>query len=148
MFYLGWEQGKGTYSHIEIFFKFCCEKCTFPIQKPLRRKWNSWLSHLKSVKGYDLANSAISVLSSIIKPVFNGSIWKVDLWYADLLKGFFNIRPDLPRYATTWDVTRVFTFIKSKPIFEDCNLTTVSHRLAMPLYLTTGQINQSIKSLD
>ena len=44
------------------------------------------------------------------------------------LEGFFNIRPDLPRYATTWDVTKVFTFNKSKPIFADCDLTTVSQR--------------------
>ena len=90
----------------------------------------------------------MSALSSIIKLVFNGSIWKIDLWYADLLKGFFNIRPDLPRYATTWDVTKVFTFNKSKPIFADCDLTTVSQRLATPLHSTTSQINQTIKSLD
>ena len=60
----------------------------------------------------------------------------------------FNIRPTLPRYVTTWDVTKVFTFIKSKPTITNCDLKAISHRLARLLYLTTGQKDQTIKCLN
>ena len=69
------------------------------------------------------------------------------LWYADFSKGFY-IRPALPRYVTTWDVTKVFTFIKSKPTLINCDLKTLSHRLAILLCLTTGQRDQTIKCLN
>ena len=60
----------------------------------------------------------------------------------------FNIRPTLPRYVTTWDVTKVFTFIKSKPTITNCDLKAIYHRLARLLYLTTGQKDQTIKCLN
>ena len=56
-----------------------------------------------------------------------------------LLQGFFNIMPALPRYVTSSEVTKVFTFIKSKATLTDYALKTISHRLAMILCLTTGQ---------
>ena len=65
-----------------------------------------------------------------------------------LLKGIFNIRPALPRYVTTWDVTKVFTFIKLKPTVTNCDLKTLSHRLAIRLCLTTDQRDQTIKCLN
>ena len=65
-----------------------------------------------------------------------------------LPKGVFNIRPALPRYVTTWDVTKVYTFIKLKPTPTDCALKTLSHRLAIPFCLTTGQRDQTIKCLN
>ena len=60
----------------------------------------------------------------------------------------FNIRPALPRYITTCDVTKVFTFIKSKPTLTNCDLKTLSHRLAILLCLTTGQRDQTIECLN
>ena len=65
-----------------------------------------------------------------------------------LLKGVFNIRLALPRYVTTWDVTKIFTFIKLRPTLTNCDLKTLSHRLAILLCLTTGQRDQTIKCLN
>ena len=59
-----------------------------------------------------------------------------------LLKGVFNIRPALPRYVTARDVTKVFTFIKSKPALTNYDLKTPSHRLA------AGQRDKTIKCLN
>ena len=60
----------------------------------------------------------------------------------------FDIRPALPRYVATWDVTKVFNFIKSKPTLENCDLKALSHRLAILLCLTMGQREQTIKCLN
>ena len=54
----------------------------------------------------------------------------------------------MPRYVATWDATKVFAFIKSKPTLSNCDLKTFSHRLAILLCLTTGQRDQTIKCLN
>ena len=97
--------------------------------------------YFKTGVGYSLVNSARLALPSVIKPVSNVAFGKSPL-LCRLLKGVFNIRPALPRYVTTWDVTKVFTFIKSKPSLTNYDLKTLSHRLA------TGQRDQTIKCLN
>ena len=54
----------------------------------------------------------------------------------------------MPRYVTTWDVTKIFTFIKLRPTLTNCDLKTLSHRLAILLCLTTDQRGHTIKCLD
>ena len=103
--------------------------------------------YFKTGVGYSSVNSARSALSSVIKPVCYVPFGKSSL-VCRLLKGIFNIRPASPRYVTTWDVTKVFTFIKSKPALTNCDLKTLSHRLAIILCLTTGQRDQTIKCLN
>ena len=71
---------------------------------------------------------------------------KNHLWYADFSKEFSIYGQ--PIYVTPWDVTKVFTFIKSKPALTTCDLKTLSHRLAILLCLTTGQRDQTIKCLN
>ena len=65
-----------------------------------------------------------------------------------LLKEVFNIKSSLTRYVTTWDVTNVFAFIKSKPTVTNCHLKTLSHRLAILLCLTTCRKDQTMKCLN
>ena len=102
--------------------------------------------HLKTRLGYSSVNSARSAFSSVIKPVGNVPFGKLPL-VCRFLKGAFNIRPALLRYVTTWDVTKVFTFIKSKLTLTNCNLKALSHRLSILLCLTTGQRDQTTKCL-
>ena len=139
--------GKRYNSHVERFVTFCCEGYTDPIQATTEMGIEFLTEYFKPGVGYSSVNSARSALSSIIKPVCNVPFGKSPL-VRRLLKGVFNIRPALPRYVTTWDVTKVFTFIKSKPTFTNCDLKTLSHRLAILLCLTTGQRDQTIQCLN
>ena len=97
--------------------------------------------------GCGSVNYARSAFSSIIKPVYNVLLGKSPL-VCRLSEGVFNFMSALPRYVTTWDVTKVFTFIKPKPTLADGDLKTVSHRQAMLLFLTTSQRDQTIKCLN
>ena len=144
-----WRMGteKRYNSHVERFFKFCRERYTDPIQATTEMGIVFLTEYFKTGVGYSSVNSAHSALSSIIKPVCNVLFGKSPL-VCRFLKGVFNIRPALPRYVTTWDVTKVFTFIKSKPTLTNCDLKTLSHRLAILLCLTTGQRDQTIKCLN
>ena len=98
--------------------------------------------HFKIGVGYSLINFARLALLSVIKPVCNAPFGKSPLVYR-LPKGVFNIRPNLPSYVTTWDVTTVFTFIKSKPALTDCDLEVVFHKFARRLCLRKGQVFES-----
>ena len=129
--------GKRYSSHIERFVKLFRERYTDPIQATTEIVIEFLTEYFKTGVGYSSANSVRSALSSIIKPVCNVPSGKSPL-VCRLLKGVFNIRPALPRYVTTWDVTKVFTFIKSKRTLTNCDLKTLSHRLAILLFLTTG----------
>ena len=69
------------------------------------------------------------------------------LQYTDFSKRFLILGQPVFN-VITWDVTKVFTFIKSKPALTNCYLKTLSHRLAILLCLTTGQRDQTIKCLN
>ena len=144
-----WRMGteKRYNSHVERFVKFCRERYTDPIQATTEMGIEFLTEYFKTGVGYSSVNSARSALSSIIKPVCNVPFGKSPL-VCRFLKGVFNIRPALPRYVTAWDVTKVFTFIKSKPTPTNCDMKTLSHRLAILLCLTTGQRDQTIKCLN
>ena len=144
-----WKMGteKMYDAHVERFVKFCRERYTDPIQATTEIGIEFLTEYFTTGVGYSLVNSARSALSSIIKAVCNVPFGKSPL-VCRFLKGIFNIRPALPRYVTTWDVTKVFTFIKSKPALTNCDLKTLSHRLAILLCLTTGQRDQTIKYLN
>ena len=144
-----WRMGaeKRYNSHVEKFVNFCRERYTDPIQATTEMGIEFLTEYFNTGVGYSSVNSTRSTLSSIIKPVCNAPFGKSPL-VCRFLKEVFNIRPALPRCVTTWDVTKVFTFIKSKPTLKNCDLKTLSHRLAILLCLTTGQRDQTIKCLN
>ena len=144
-----WRVGteKSNNPHVKRFVKFCRERYTDFIKATTEMGTEFLTEYFKTGVSYSSVNSVRSALSSIIKPVCNAPFGKSPL-VCRFLKGVFNIRPALPRYVTTWDVTKVFTFIKSKPTLTNCFLKTLSHRLAILLFLKTGQRDQTIKCLN
>ena len=137
-----------------MFVNLFSERYTYPIQATTEMGIEILIEYFKSGVGY----SARSALKSIIKPVCNVPVGESPL-ACRLLKEVFNIRQALPRYVITWNVTKVFTFIKSKPTkvftfimskpaLTNCDLKTLSHRLAIILCLTTSQRDQTIKCLN
>ena len=88
-------------------------------------------------------------MSCIIKPVSNIPFGKSPL-VCRLLKRVFSISLVLPKYVTTLDATKAFTFIKSKPtlINENSDLKTVPHKLAILFLLTTCKRYQNIKCFN
>ena len=73
---------------------------------------------------------------------------KNHLWFADLSKGFLILGQLCQGMLQLGTLLKVFTFIKPKPTLTDCDLKTISHRLAIVLCLTTGQRDQTIRCLN
>ena len=65
---------------------------------------------------------------------------------ARFMKGVFNLRPSLPRYTCTWDVTDVLNHLKNLAL-STIDLKTLSKKLALLLLLLSGQRLQTIYTL-
>ena len=143
-----WRVGTGERfnSCIERCVKLNHERYTDPIQATTEMEINFFTEYFKTGAGYSSVNSTGSSLSSIIKLVSSVAFANAPL-VCRLLKEIFNITPVFLRYVTTYDITKVFTFIKSKPALTDSDLKTLSYRLAILLCSTTGQREQTIKCL-
>ena len=96
--------------------------------------------------GYSAVNSARSGLSSLIKPL-HGIPFGKDPLVSRFLRGVFNIRPALSRYATTWNVSKVFQYFKKQQALVNCDLKAVPHELQILLCLTTGKRNKLLNFL-
>ena len=138
-----WEQENGTI-HMSNYLSSFVLKGT---QIPFKLRIEFLTEYLKTGLGHRSVNSGPSALSSIIRRVCNVLFGKSPLVFR-LLKGVFNIRPALPRYVTTWDIIKIFTFIKSKPTLTNCDLKTLFLKLVILLCLTTDQRDQPIKCLN
>lgn len=62
------------------------------------------------------------------------------------MKGIFHLKPPLPKYNCTWDVTIVLDYIRQLP--PKLSLLPLSRKLATLLALTTGQRLQTLHLLD
>ena len=65
-----------------------------------------------------------------------------------LLKGAYNLRPPLPRYSSTWDVSLVVSFIDGLGVNESLSLKDLSQKLGFLLALTAMERVSEVVSHD
>ncbi|XP_044179688.1 uncharacterized protein LOC122961167 [Acropora millepora] len=97
--------------------------------------------------GYSGINTARSALSSVLT-VHDCSTFGTHPLVKRFMKGVFENRPSLPRYACTWDVSTVLKFLSSLPNLEEITLKDLSHKVVMLMALLTGQRAQTLHALD
>ena len=144
-----WRQGteKRYYGHIKRFVDFCHKRQADPLCAITKTGIEFLNEYFNTGVGYSAVNSARSALSSLIKPL-HGIPFGKDSLVSRILREVFNIRPALPQYVTTWNVSKVFQYFKKQQALVNCDLKTVSHRLTILLCVTTGQRDQPIKFLN
>ena len=64
------------------------------------------------------------------------------------LKGVFNIRPPAPKYAVTWDVDVVLSYLRSLPDNQKVSFQLLSHKLAMLMALANADRCSDLAALD
>ena len=129
-----WRQGieKCYNRYIKLFVDFCHKRQADPLCATTETGIEFLTEYFNTGVGYSAVNSARSALSSLIKPL-HGIPFGKDPLVSRLLRGVFNIRPALPRYVTTWNVSKVFQYLKKQQALVNCDLKAVSHRLAILL---------------
>lgn len=96
--------------------------------------------------GYSSVNTARSALSSFLnccdRPV--GQHFLV----VRLLKGIFNMKPVIPKTGVVWDPKILLNFLHTLAPVKNLNLRDLTIKLAILLWLLTGQRGQSILLID
>ena len=66
-----------------------------------------------------------------------------------ILKGGFDLRPALPRYSTTWNVSAVLKYVlKMLQDLRQCALKSLLYILAILLCTTAGQKDQILFNVN
>lgn len=96
--------------------------------------------------GYSAINCAKSALSTTLGN-FNGKKLGENELVQRFMKGVFKLRPALPRYSSTWDVSHVLNLFNSWPENENLSLQQLTYKTIGLLALTTAQRVQSLVSI-
>lgn len=87
-------------------------------------------------RSYSSINVYRSMLSSTLDPVEGISVGQHQV-VVKLLQSIYFLRPPKPKYAHTWDVNLVLSFLSSLGSNEDLDLKTISRKLSILLALST-----------
>ena len=96
---------------------------------------------------YSCVNTYRSALSTTHVPIDGVPVGQHP-FIIRLLRGMFNLRPSIPRYAVTWDVSVVLSYLKNLPPSNLLTLKELSMKLAMLISLTSADRGQSLALLD
>ena len=64
------------------------------------------------------------------------------------MKGIFQKKPPLPRYTSSWDVTKVLTYLKGLGPNESLSLKQLSSKLVLLLALTSAERGSELAAHD
>lgn len=97
---------------------------------------------------YSVLNTARSAISSFV--ILRNTDHSVGNHptISRFMRGVFNMRPALPRYVNTWDVSVVISYLKSQSPTEKLSFKQLTMKLVMLMALLSGQRAQSIQLLD
>ena len=129
--------------HLQQFTQYCHQRNVDPFQTTTKIGIEHLTNYFHTGVGYSSVNTVRSLLSTIIKTENEMPFREFPLVYR-FLKGIFDLRPALPRYSTTWDVSVVLKYIKSLKDLKQCDLKSLSYRLAILLCITTGRRDQAL----
>ena len=65
-----------------------------------------------------------------------------------LMKGFYNMRPNTPRYNYTWDPEKVLSFLDKWTPPEDLTFKELTYKVLMLVALITGHRMQTLHCMD
>lgn len=146
----GWRAGtrKQYASYLKRWELYCGERKIDPLSASVIQGVN-FLSELyqKHQLSYSALNTARSALSPIIFPSGGGTFGSHPL-VTRFLRGVFNTRPSLPRYQEIWDISIVFTYLKSLHPPEKLTLKDLTMKTTMLVASLSGQRCQTIHALD
>ena len=134
--------------YISRWMSYCQDHCL----DPFRAEFSDGIEFLtflfnSSELRYSAINTARSALSSIL-PKRNGISFGKDHRVSRLLKGIFRLRPALPKYTVTWDVSLAFNSVMDLHRRGDNSQKVVTMKLALLLGLLAGQRSQSLAEVD
>ena len=102
---------------------------------------------MKKKSSYSVINTHKSMLVQTLQ--FFGVEWvKTPTFLSRLLRGYFNLKPSVPRCIKSWDVSLVLKLLKSWMPLKDLSLKFLTFKLITLVALTTASRAQTLLALD
>lgn len=123
---------------------FCVEHSVDPLHRDELLALEFLRKLFKQGYGYSALNTARSALSTLFdNPPFGESPL-----VTRFMRSVYNIRPNLPRYNSTWDISVVLKYLEKESPIKFLSLQQLSHKLITLLAIVTGQRIQTLHALD
>ena len=126
---------------------WCSSSKSNPFAADLSKVLGFLAEQFQEGKQYRSLNCYRSAISSAHLPIDGFPVGKHPL-VCRLLKGVFNLRPPLPRYDCTWDVTKVTSYLKDLGDNEQMSLKQLTQKLAMLLALVLAHRSSGLVRLN
>ena len=144
-----WRDGtsKAYASAWQRWASWCRERKLNPIQASVESILEFLSSEFNLGRAYRTLNVYRSAISSTHPKIDSLRVGEHPL-VVQLLKGAYNLRPPLPRYSSTWDVSLVVSFIDGLGVNESLSLKDLSQKLGFLLALTAMERVSEVVSPD
>ena len=136
----------GTY--LKKWLHFCRQRQVDFMQVSVQIILEFLTELFKAGLGYSGISSAKAVVMNFVVLTANLDLEKHNFVLNKFMRGVFALKPALPRYSVTWDVSRVLDYLKTQSPAEALTLRALTCKLATLLLLLTGQRGQTIHSLQ
>lgn len=134
------------WSYIQKWLHLCVEKHVNPMSPSVSVVLDYLAGHFHAGIGYSGLNTARSALSSFVTIKGHGQIGKHNL-INRFMKGIFHLKPSLPRYNFTWNVSDLLKYL-DKLDNHSLSLKQITLKCVSLLCLLTAQRLQSIHLVD
>lgn len=144
-----WRTGtKKQYStSIKKWFTSCRERQIDTFQVPVNIILDFLTELYENGLGYSAINTSRSALSAlgIVQDGFAIGAHPVVIRF---MKGIHNLRPSVPRYVTTWDVSKVLNYLKTLSPMKYLSLKLLTFKLVMLICLVLAGRTQTVHLLS
>lgn len=130
-----------------LWLGWCGSRSVDPFQPSIVEVVEFLSCEFQKNKSYSAINSYRSTLSTTIPPIGGFPIGKHPI-VVQFMKGVYNLKPVVPKYACVWDVSVVLKFLNSLPCNDELSLKDLTHKLAILIALVSADRGQSISFLD
>lgn len=144
-----WRDGtsKAYASALQRWDSWCRERKLNSVQASVESILEFLTSEFNRGRAYRTLNVYRSAISSTCPKIDSVRVGEHPL-VVQLLKGAYNLRPPLPRYSSTWDVSLVVSFIGGLGVNESLSLKDLSQKLGFLLALTSMERVSEVVSHD
>jgi site-specific recombinase XerD len=133
-------------SCLNKYINFCNEKCVNPWKPEINIILQFLTSLYEQGLSYVSLNTTRSALSTFLGDVEGQSIGCHPL-VTRLIKGVSRLRPQTPKYESTWDASQVLVLLKSWQNNDTLDLSKLSMKLVSLLALCSAQRVQTLCSI-
>ena len=137
-----------TKKQYETYLKQWDAYCKMRLKHPLNADYAVALEFLNELRkkglSYSAINTARSALSSALCVDKHGTDFGSNKLVCRFMKGIFNVRPSLPRYAAIWDPDVVLNFLSRMAPRKRLTLKGLTTKTAMLFALLTAQRVQTL----